>query len=317
MQGPLVEALRSSRGYFLELAIWLVPLFATASLLVGIAEEFLPPERLRRLLRERRGVRGNVIAAALGGLTPFCSCASIPVLAGLLRAGAPLGIALSFLIASPLLNEVAILLLGGLFGWRIAALYVLLTFVPVVVFGLIIDRFDLEDHVKTEQTVTEPVADGGTPEERGEHDPAATRSRSSRLRSAGGRAVTFFYEMSPYLLLGMVLGAALHGFVPTQWIRAILGSGNPAAVSVATLAGAPIYVSISAMLPLASSLVDQGIPLGTVLAFVVGGAGVSVPNLALLASFFDRYLLLVYVLTVVAVGIVVGTIFNILPVSPI
>lgn len=312
MQGTIRQPLSESVGYFIELAIWLLPLFLVASVLVGIAEEYLPPERLRELLRNQRGSRGNVIAAMLGALTPFCSCASIPVLAGLLQAGAPLGIAMSFLIAAPLINEVALLLLGGLFGWRIAALYVGITFVAIVTLGWVVDRCDLNDHVKIAQTVAEPVPDGGTLEDGGPFASGTTRSHREHLRSAGRRALVFFAEMAPYLLLGMVLGAVLHGFVPANWVRAVLGTDNPAAVPVATLLGAPIYVSISAMLPLASSLVDQGIPLGTVLAFVVGGAGVSIPNLVILAKFFDRYLLALYVLIVVAVGVFVGSIFNVL-----
>jgi uncharacterized membrane protein YraQ (UPF0718 family) len=313
MVGDIIWAVRDSARYFVELAVWLLPLFLIASFLVGIAEAYLPPERLQRLLRNQRGARGNVIAAAIGAVTPFCSCASIPVLAGLLQAGAPLGIALSFLIASPLINEVAIILLGGLFGWRVAAFYVGMTFVTVVAVGLIIDQLDLDAHVKIEQTVPHPAPDGGTPQEQCVDESMAARTHRDHLRTAGRKALTFCIDMAPYLLLGMVLGAALHGFVPTTWIQSILGPQNPAAVPVATVVGAPIYVSISAMLPLASSLADQGIPLGTVLAFVIGGAGVSIPNLIILANFFDRYLLSIYVLVVVAVGVIVGTIFNMFP----
>jgi uncharacterized membrane protein YraQ (UPF0718 family) len=312
MVGDIIWAVRDSARYFVELAVWLLPLFLVASFLVGIADAYLPPERLQRLLREQRGARGNVIAAVIGAVTPFCSCASIPVLAGLLQAGAPLGIALSFLIASPLINEVAILLLVGLFGWRVAAFYVGMTFVTVVAVGLIVDQLALDTHVKIEQTVPHPTPDGGTPQGR-TCESVAARTHRDHLRAAGRRALAFCFEMAPYLLLGMVLGAALHGFVPATWIQSVLGAENPAAVPMATVVGAPIYVSISAMLPLASSLADQGIPLGTVLAFVIGGAGVSIPNLVILANFFDRYLLSIYVLVVVAVGVIVGTIFNILP----
>lgn len=312
MVGDLIWAVRDSARYLVELAVWLLPLFLVASFLVGIAEAYLPSERLQRLLREQRGARGNVIAAAIGAVTPFCSCASIPVLAGLLQAGAPLGIALSFLIASPLINEVAIILLGGLFGWRVAAFYVGMTFVTVVAVGLIVDQLDLDAHVKIEQTVSHPAPDGGTPQGR-TCEPMAARTHRDHLRTAGRKALAFCFDMIPYLLLGMVLGAALHGFIPTTWTQSVLGAENPVAVPAATVVGAPIYVSVSAMLPLASSLADQGIPLGTVLAFVIGGAGVSVPNLVILANFFDRYLLSIYVLVVVAVGVIVGTIFNILP----
>lgn len=311
MGEQLASAVTDSAGYFIELAGWLVPLFLIASFLVGIAEAYLPPERLHRLLDNQRGAKGNVIAAAIGAVTPFCSCASIPVLAGLLQAGAPLGIAMSFLIASPLINEIALLLLGGVFGWDVAALYVGVTFVAVVAFGFMVDRLELHAHLKLEHPEA-TIPDGGTSGECRGNDSAATRTHGELLRSAGHSALAFCGEMAPYLLLGMGLGAVMHGFVPANWFQAVLGADNPAAVPVATLAGAPIYVSFSAMLPIASSLAAQGVPLGTVLAFVIGGAGVSVPNLILLAKFFDRYLLALYVLIVVAVGVFVGSLFNVL-----
>lgn len=311
MVGPVPGGVLDAAGYFLELALWVGPLFVLASFLVGIVEEYLSPERLQELMEGQRGGRGTVSATALGAVTPFCSCASIPVVAALLKARAPLGISLSFLIASPLINEVAILLLGGLFGWDVAALYVALTFVTVVVLGLVVDRFELHHHIKVDRA-PQPVADGGTATDCAP-GPARTPTHREHLRSGARRALTFFFDMAPYLILGMALAAVLHEFVPVQWIQGLLGSENPVAVPTATFLGAPIYVSISAMLPLASSLVDQGISLGTVLAFVIGGAGVSIPNLVILTKFFDRYLLALYVAIVASVGITVGVVLNALP----
>lgn len=292
--------------YFIDLAIWLVPLFLLASFLVGLVEEYFPPERIRALLERQSGPRGVLTAGAAGALTPFCSCASIPVIAGLLQAGAPLSVAMAFLIASPLINEVAILLLIGLFDIEVAVFYVVMTFGALVVFGLLVSRIDVDHHVKVGPTL---AADGGQPLA---NPPQAQRSITHRqhVTSAVERALSFVREMSPYLVGGMLLGAAIHGFVPTTWIQGALGAGNQLGVPVATVAGAPMYVSISAVLPIASSLADQGVPIGTVLAFVIGGAGVSVPNLVLLNKFFDRYLLGLYVAAVLAIGILVGLLFN-------
>lgn len=297
-----------SMKYFVELAVWLVPLFLLASLLVGLVEEYVPPDRLRELLERQSGPRGVITAGLAGALTPFCSCASIPVLAGLLQAGAPLGIAMAFLIASPLINEVALLLLIGLFDLEVAVFYVVLTFGALVLFSLVVSRIDLTRHVKIGPAV---AADGGEPVTRPTvEEPFSTHRQ--HFWSASGRALAFSREMSPYLIGGMILGAAIHGFVPTEWIHAVLGPGNPAGIPIAAVAGAPMYVSISAVLPIASSLADQGVPIGTVLAFVIGGAGVSVPNLVLLNKFFDRYLLGIYVLAVLVIGVLVGVAFNLL-----
>lgn len=298
--------LSGSVQYFVELAIWLVPLFLLASFLVGLVEEYVPPERLRELLERQSGPRGIVTAGVGGALTPFCSCASIPVVAGLLQAGAPLSIAMAFLVASPLINEIAILLLVGIFSLKIAVYYVAITFGALVVFGLIVGRFDVDTHVKVGPTI---ATDGGQSATGSTSEPQP-RSHWEHFFSAIDRASAFVREMSPYLVLGMVLGAILHSFVPADWIRVALGANNSLGVPIATVIGAPMYVSISAVLPIASSLADQGVPIGTVLAFVIGGAGVSIPNLVLLNKFFDKYLLSLYVLAVIAIGVLVGMVFN-------
>lgn len=162
----LSEALLDSGTYFVHLAVILVPLFFGASFLMGLVQEYLPPDTVEQKLRGYDEGTGNVAAAGLGAVTPFCSCSTVPVLAGLLQAGAPLGLAFSFLLASPLVNEIAVILLIGLFGIEITVYYVVMTFLAAVVGGIVIGRLDLAEYVKdiriveeTEQTV---VADGGT-----------------------------------------------------------------------------------------------------------------------------------------------------------
>lgn len=146
--GDLAPALTDAWAFFWHLAIVLIPLFIGASLLVGLAKAYLPPHRVQRVLKRHDQGAGNIIAAAFGAITPFCSCSTVPVLAGLLQAGAPTGIAFSFLLASPLVNELAIFLLLGLFGLKATALYVLITFSLAIVGGLLVGRAGLEDHIK-------------------------------------------------------------------------------------------------------------------------------------------------------------------------
>lgn len=302
---PLIDAW----DYFAHLAIVLIPLFIGASYVVGLAQEYLPPDRVERILRRYDAGSGNVVAAVVGAVTPFCSCSTVPILAGLLQAKAPVGLSFSFLLASPLVNWIAIFLLLGLFGVGVTVTYVVFTLTAAIIGGILLGRFELRNHVKDIQLSTgrrTAVADGGTANCAGN-----TRSRHrDRFTAAGRGAWGFFVDMFPYLLLGMIIGALIHGVVPTSWLQSLLGPANPLAVPIAAIAGAPIYISLEAMLPIAASFADQGIPIGTVLAFVIGSAGVSVPNLIMLNKLFDRTLLFVYVASVVATGITVGLLFN-------
>jgi hypothetical protein len=354
---PGVEgALLDSLAFFVHLAVVLVPLFVGGSFLVGLAGEYLPPEAVERRLRGHDEGVGNVAAAAFGAVTPFCSCSTVPALAGLLQAGAPLGLAFSFLLASPLVNEIAVVLLLGLFGVKVTVIYVLATFVAAVVGGIVVGRLGLDDHVRDLSVfesgrATEPddpveaggpvETDGGTGDcgadggavGRGCRTDGGTargsacgdadddggcasgagrvgRTHRERFGTAAREAWSFLADTFPYLLLGMTVGALIHGVVPVEMIRGVLGPRNPVAVPLAALAGAPVYVSMSGMLPIAASLSEQGVPIGTVLAFVVGGAGVSIPNLVLLSRLFERRLLVVYTGTVVVIGTAVGLLLN-------
>jgi uncharacterized membrane protein YraQ (UPF0718 family) len=313
LQG-LAPSLLEAWDYFVHLAVILIPLFIGASFLVGLAQAYLPPDRVEQILRRYDEGSGNVAAAGFGAVTPFCSCSTIPILTGLLQAGAPLGLAFSFLLASPLVNEIAVLLLLGLFGVKVTVVYVVVTFGAAVIGGFLIGRIGLDTHVKDVQLSTsgQPVADGGAQAccADAESGTVSAQSHRTRVRTAARDAREFFVDMFPYLLIGMTLGALIHEVIPVTWLRTLLGPENPAAVPLAAVAGAPVYISLSGMLPIAAAFVEQGIPIGTVLAFVVGGAGVSIPNVIMLNKLFDRTLLAVYVATVVAIGIVVGVLFN-------
>jgi hypothetical protein len=308
-------ALVDSGSYFVHLAVVLVPLFVGGSFLVGLAEEYLPPEAVERKLRGHDEGVGNVVAAGFGAVTPFCSCSTVPALAGLLQAGAPLGLAFSFLLASPLVNEIAVVLLLGLFGLEVTVVYVLATFAAAIAGGLVVGRLRLEAHVKDVGSLTDTggavATDGGSAACGCDGTDPGDRSHRRRVETAARGAWSFFLDTLPYLVVGLTIGALVHGAVPVDAVRTVLGPGNPVAVPLAALAGAPIYLSMSGMLPVAASLGDQGIAIGTVLAFVVGGAGVSIPNLVLLNELFDRRLLLVYAGTVVVIGTAIGWLFNV------
>ena len=317
-------ALLDSWDYFLHLAMVLTPLFIGASFLVGLAQEYLPPERVEEMLRARDHGSGNVLAAGLGAVTPFCSCSTVPVLAGLLGAGAPTGMAFSFLLASPIVNWIAVFLLFGLFGTGVTVAYVATALFAAIVAGLVIGTFELDGYIKDVRITAggrEIATDGGaTPSDASKAADAAgcsecgttatNRTHKERVAAAGEGALSFFRDTLPYIAVGIAIGALIHGAVPAEFLQRIAGPGNPLATPIAALAGAPIYVSISGMLPIAHSLTEAGIPIGTVIAFVIGGAGISIPNLILLNKLFERRLLAIYATTVVTIGITVGVLFN-------
>ena len=306
-------AVLDSWDYFLHLVTILVPLFIGASFLVGLVEEYLPPEKVEAMLQKRNRGSGNVAAAGLGAVTPFCSCSTVPVLAGLLGAGAPLGLSFSFLLASPIVNEIAAFLLLGLFGVEITVIYIVSALVAAIIGGVVIDTFDLDHLVKDVRITTNDrtvATDGGTASCSCSSSVQTTKTHRERVETAAGGAWSFFKDTFPYLLLGMTLGALIHGAVPASWLQQV--AGNPLAVPLAALAGAPLYVSMAGMLGIAAPLVDQGVPIGTVIAFVVGGAGVSIPNLILLNKLFERKLLVVYAATVVTIGTILGYGLNVL-----
>ena len=318
-------ALADSWDYFVHLAVVLTPLFIGASFLVGLAQEYLPPERVEEMLRARDHGSGNVLAAGLGAVTPFCSCSTVPVLAGLLGAGAPTGMAFSFLLASPIVNWIAVFLLFGLFGTGVTVAYVTTTLLAAIVAGLAVGTLDLDEYVKDVRITAggrEIATDGGTPAsdaskaadaESGCSEcgtTATNRTHRERVTAAGRGALSFFRDTLPYIAVGIAIGALIHGAVPAESLQRIAGPGNPLATPIAAIAGAPIYVSLSGMLPIAHSLTEAGIPIGTVIAFVIGGAGISIPNLILLNKLFERRLLAIYATTVVTIGITVGVLFN-------
>lgn len=309
MPTDLGPAIVDGARYFVWLFLTIVPLFLLASFLVGLAKEYVSAARIRQPLDRRDGGTGNLAAAGVGAMTPFCSCSSIPLVAGLLQAEAPLGIVFSFLLASPLINEIAVPLLAVLFGVRVAVLYVAIMFSAAVTGGWLIGRFVTPHrHVKeikgTDYGAT-ALPDGGTP--------AGMVTHRHRVGRAARHAWSVLRDLLPYVTFGMLVAALVHGVVPVAWLDTVLGPSNPVAVPLAVLVGVPLYFSLSATLPVAAALVSKGIPIGTVLALLVGVVGVSLPNLIMLSKLFSRRLLTVYVTTVVGIGIVIGWVFNGLP----
>jgi len=269
---------------------------------VTVLRSFMSIERTRALLGGRREGVGNVAAAGLGVVTPFCSCSAVPAFIGFVSAGVPLGVTLSFLIASPLVNEVAVVLLYGLFGFKIAALYVAAGLTVAVVAGIVLGRLHLERWV--EPFVFETRLRGQP------IDPGRGLSWGDRFELGREEVRAILRKIWPYLLVGIGLGAVIHGWAPGDLFERWAGSGNPLAVPIAVLLGVPLYSNAAGILPLVEALHDKGVPMGTLLAFMMAVVALSAPEMILLRRVLKPRLIATYA-AVVATGIVaVGVLFN-------
>jgi hypothetical protein len=269
---------------------------------VTVVRSFMSVERTRALLGGRREGIGNIAAAGLGVVTPFCSCSAVPGFIGFVAAGVPLGITMSFLIASPMVNEVAIVLLYGLFGWRIAALYVVAGLAVAIVAGWIIGRLHLEHWV--ESFVFETTLRGQPV------DLSANPSWGDRFAMGRQEVRSILRKIWPYLLVGIGIGAVVHGWVPEDFFVRYAGPDDPLAVPMAVGLGVPLYSNAAGVLPLVEALHAKGLAMGTVLAFMMSVVALSLPEMVLLRRVLKPRLLTVFVAVVAAGILCVGLLFN-------
>ncbi|MGA9598309.1 MAG: permease [Acidimicrobiia bacterium] len=294
----------SAAEFFLADTVKIALLLGGIIFAVTVLRSFMSVERTRALLGGRREGVGNVAAAGLGVVTPFCSCSAVPGFIGFVAAGVPLGITMSFLIASPMVNEIAIVLLYGLFGWRIAALYVTAGLLVAIVAGWVIGRMHLEHWV--EPFVFETTLRGKPV------DLAGSLSWNDRFTIGREEVRTIIRKIWPYLLVGIGIGAVVHGWVPQDFFVRYAGPDNPLAVPVAVGLGVPLYSNAAGVLPLVEALHSKGLAMGTVLAFMMSVVALSLPEMVLLRRVLKPRLLGVFV-GVVAFGILcVGFLFNLI-----
>ncbi len=310
MATALTETLLSTGQFFVIIAGELILLFIGISFLVGILHAYVPEERIKRTLTGRGRGRGNVLGAAFGALTPFCSCSTIPILLGLLDAGVPFGVCMSFLIASPLLNPVILSLLAALVGPVPTAVYAAITFAAAAVIGAVLGRLGYERYVKN---VTLEGGNGrcACPPK----DSATFRERHGpRISGAFAFAVSLFRQVLPYLLLGAGIGAFIYGFVPESLIIGLAGPDNPLAIPVAAVIGVPMYIRAETIIPISAVLLDKGMAIGAVMALIIGGAGASIPEVTLLSAIFEKRLVAAFVVTILCVAMLAGVAFQTLAV---
>ena len=273
--------------------------------LMGLIQTFFSPERTRALLSGRRLGAGNAMAAALGIVTPFCSCSAVPLFIGFLSAGVPLGVTFSFLIAAPMVNEIALALLFGLFGWRVALLYLGLGLLVAIVAGFVIGRMKMEPHL---EDWVRAIHAGEVPTANG------TDMNWAERFQAGGRHVREIVgKVWPYVLAGIALGAGIHGYVPEDFLVSIMGQDAPWwSLPVAVVLGVPMYTNAAGIIPIVEALIGKGAALGTVLAFMMSVIALSAPEMIILRKVLKPRLIATFIGVVAAGILLVGYVFNML-----
>ena len=268
---------------------------------VGIIRTFFTPERTRKILAGKRESAGNVLAGLLGIVTPFCSCSAVPLFIGFVTAGVPLGVTLSFLIAAPMVNEIALILLYGLLGWKIAGLYLVTGLLVAIVAGWVIGRMgmeeQIEDWVREMRTNADDVPDN-------------TLNWSERFQAGRTAVVDIVGKVWIYVIAGIAVGAGIHGYVPEGFMAAIMGKGAWWSVPAAVVIGIPMYSNAAGIVPVIHALLGKGAALGTVLAFMMSVIALSLPEMVILRKVLKPRMIAVFV-TVVGSGILlVGYLFN-------
>ena len=300
---PLGDAghLREAVRFFLYDTPKVLLLLAGVVFVMGMVNSYFTPERTRALLAGRAEGLGNVLAASLGVVTPFCSCSAVPLFIGFVQAGVPLGITFSFLIAAPMVNEVALALLLGLFGWRIALLYLGLGLAVAILSGWVIGRLHLEAHLEdwVRNMPRVKVTTG-----------LATPALAERVQAGFDAVREIVGRVWPYVVAGIAIGAAIHGYVPQDFMAGIMGKDVWWSVPVAVLIGVPMYSNAAGIIPIVEALLAKGAALGTVLAFMMSVIALSLPELVILRKVLKMRLIATFV-GVVATGIlIVGFVFN-------
>jgi uncharacterized membrane protein YraQ (UPF0718 family) len=268
---------------------------------VSCIRSYFPPERTKNILSHKREFIGNILAALLGIVTPFCSCSAVPLFIGFMEAGVPLGVTFSFLISSPMVNEVAVVLLWGLFGWKIAVIYMGVGLLVAIIAGLIIGKLKLEHWV--EEYVYNIRALGVARE-------AARQKFMDRLISARWSTVDILKRVWLYVLVAIGIGGFIHGYAPDDFLGRYAGNGNPFAVPVAVAIGVPLYSNAAGVIPIVYALMEKGMSMGTVLAFMMAVTALSFPEMIILRKVLKIKLLAVFIgiMTVTIIG--VGYLFN-------
>lgn len=296
--------LAAALHYFITTFILIALLVVIVTYIMGFITNYLPMDKIRNYLeRNRKSGLGNILASFLGAITPFCSCSSIPLFVGMMQARIPLGMALSFLITSPLVNEIAIVLFWVSYGWQVTLIYILSGITLGVLGGIFLDKMGMSEHVaewlkQIKPTTTNKVTD--------------KRTLRQRFPEIHKEVLSNLKKLVPYIFIGIGIGSFIHGFVPQSFFETYISASNPFAVPIAVIMGIPLYIDAVGILPVVETLVNKGVPLGTAIAFMMGSIGLSLPEALLLKKVMQKKLIIAF-FSVIGIGMIIsGYLFNII-----
>jgi len=285
--------------YFLFIMGELIVLFIGISTLIALVFIYIPEDKLKKWM-SGKGLWGNIMAVVFGAVTPFCACSTVPMTLGLLQAGVPFGTVMSFLIASPLMDPLVFILLGTFMGWKVAIGFFILTSAFSVIFGVLLEKIGWASQVKT-------VRIKGNRHEANEEAP---KGFTTRIKLSFLKAWRDFKAVFIYMVIGVAIGAAIYGYMPTDLLARVAGPDNPFAVLVAALIGMPLYIRVEAAIPIGLALIGKGVSIGAVIAFIISGAGIAIPELTMLSSIFKKKIMIAFVVIVYVMAVISGLIFN-------
>jgi uncharacterized membrane protein YraQ (UPF0718 family) len=306
--GLSVEShLGASLHFFLYDVPKVLTLLIVISFVVGTFQSFLQPENVRQWLEGKRTLGGNILAAMVGIVTPFCSCSAVPLFIGFLEAGIPLGVTFSYLISAPMVNEVAVVLLWGLFGLKVTLLYIGFGVGLAILAGYIIGWLKLEKWVESFVWQFQKAHQDNAQEDNLDANYVTWKQRFQQGWFQSSEIVRSVWL---YVVVGIAIGAGIHGYVPTTLVTQLAGSSNPFAVPVAVVLGVPLYANIAGVMPITEALVNKGMPMGTVLAFTMAVTALSLPEMVILRKVLRPQLLAVFI-SLMTFGIIsIGYLFN-------
>ena len=281
---------------FLMLFFELLLLFIVVSFIVSLIQQVVSEEKIKKLLSKPNKAVNYILGMIFGAVTPFCSCSTIPILAGLLNSKVPFGPAMSFLIASPLMNPLMIFMLWALLGWKVAIVYFVVLAIFSILTGLVFSKMNLAESYKGVNV---------------KGDGFFANKTGSRFKQALNDAWAFLYPMLPYLFIGVFIGAFIYGFIPEEFITKYASGDGFISVFIASVIGIPVYIRPETMLPIAEALVSKGMSLGTVVALIIGGAGASIPEVVLLSKLFKKKFVISFIIAILIVAIATGLMVNI------
>lgn len=293
-----MNTLMSTIKYFFIITAELTVLFLGISTIVALILMYLPQEKTKAWM-SNKGILGNFMGAIFGSLTPFCACSTVPMTLGFLQIGIPFGATMSFVIASPLLNPIILAMLLALMGLKVAVVYFVIVFSAAIIFGVVLEKTGMSKEVKNVRIK------GGQ-----EDDSEGPQVFKDKLKLSFKKAWWDFYNILGYLLLGVGIGAVIYGYLPDNLVLKYAGPDNPFAIPIAALIGIPLYIRVETAIPIGLSLMQKGMSVGAVIALIIGGAGMAIPEMTMLAGIFKKKLLAAIVIIIFLTAVIGGYIFN-------